>query len=361
MRKLKIIILLLLPFRCLSAQDTLTLTFAGDIMMHQTQINSGKTPDGYLFDDCFTYIRSHLSAADITIANLEVTLAGEPYSGYPQFSAPDALAEALQRAGVDVLLTANNHSCDKGKIGVERTLQVLDSLQLLHTGTFYDSLSRQRATPLLLTKNNFEIALLNYTYGTNGIPVPAPTVVNLIDTLQILADIEQAKALQPDIIAVALHWGEEYQLYPNKAQRNLADFLARNGVRLIIGSHPHVLQPIEVLYAVDSTVETVVVYSQGNFISNMTATNTDIGALANIRLVKCNDEVIIDHVGYTYVWTYKPQVEGQRRFYVLPAAEYENNKEFFSDIANYKQMTNALSAMRALYTKANKGHVEEDK
>jgi len=361
MRKWKTVILLLLPFGYLSAQDTLTLTFVGDVMMHQTQINSGKTPDGYLFDNCFTYISAHLSAADITIANLEVTLAGAPYSGYPQFSAPDALAEALQRAGVDVLLTANNHSCDKGKTGVERTLQVLDSLQLLHTGTYYDSLSRQKATPLLLAKNNFEVALLNYTYGTNGIPIPAPTVVNLIDTLQMLADIEQAKALQPDIIAVTLHWGDEYKLSPNKAQRDLAEFLSRNGVRLIIGAHPHVLQPIEVLHAADSTVETVVAYSLGNFISNMTAANTDIGALVNIRLVKHNERVIIDHVGYTYVWTYKPQVDGKRHFYVLPAAEYEDNKDFFTDTANYKKMTNALSAMRTLYSKSNKGPVEEDK
>ncbi|MDR0296064.1 MAG: CapA family protein [Prevotellaceae bacterium] len=361
MKKVKIVILFLLLYGRLWAQDTLTLTFVGDVMMHQTQINSAKTSEGYQLDDCFSYIYPHLSTADITIANLEVTLAGEPYSGYPQFSAPDALVEALQRAGVDVLLTANNHSCDKGKMGVERTLQVLDSLNLLHTGTFYDSLHHRRATPLLLIKNNFEMALLNYTYGTNDIPVPAPTVVNLIDTVQMLADIEQAKTLQPDIIAVALHWGDEYQLYPNKTQRNLADFLARNGVRLIIGSHPHVLQPIEALYAADSTVETVVVYSQGNFISNMTAANTDIGTLVNIRLIKYNDKVIINHVGYTYVWTYKPQVEGQRRFYVLPAAKYENNKEFLKNIANYKRMTNALSAMRALYTKANKGPVEEDK
>jgi poly-gamma-glutamate synthesis protein (capsule biosynthesis protein) len=329
-------------------------------MVHQTQINSAKTSDGYSFDDCFTYISSRLSAADITIANLEVTLAGAPYSGYPQFSAPDALAEALQRAGVDVLLTANNHSCDKGKIGVERTLQVLDSLNLLHTGTYYDSLHRRRATPLLLTKNNFEIALLNYTYGTNGLPIPHPTVVNLIDTVQMLADIEQAKTLQPDIIAVTLHWGDEYKLSPNRAQRNLADFLARNGVRLIIGAHPHVLQPIEALYVADSTVETVVAYSLGNFISNMRAENTDIGALVNIRLVKHNDSVIIDHVGYTYVWTYKPQIDGKRHFYALPAAEYEDNKDFFTDTEHYKKMTKSLSAMRALYTKVNKGPVKED-
>ncbi|MCL2097426.1 MAG: CapA family protein [Bacteroidales bacterium] len=361
MRKLKITILLLILSSCLLAQDTLTLTFVGDVMMHQTQINSAKTADGYQLDNCFAYISSYLSAADITVANLEVTLAGEPYSGYPQFCAPDALAEALQRAGVDVLLTANNHSCDKGKKGVERTLQILDSLCFLHTGTFYDSLSRRKATPLLLSKNNFELALLNYTYGTNGLPIPKPTVVNLIDTVQILADIEIAKALQPDIIAVALHWGDEYQLYPNKAQRNLAEFLARNGVRLIIGSHPHVLQPIELLYAADSTIATVVVYSLGNFISNMTAVNTDIGALVNIRLIKHNNSIIIDHTGYTYTFTYKPQEEGRRRFYVLPAAEYENNQEFFTDAAHYRKMIKALSAMRTLYTKANKGPVEEDK
>ena len=359
MRKLKIIILLLVLSAHSFAQDTLNLTFMGDVMMHQTQINNAKTADGYQLDEYFTYIRSRLSAADITVANLEVTLAGEPYSGFPQFSAPDAIAEALQRAGVDVVLTANNHSCDKGKKGVERTLQVLDSLHFIHTGTYYDSVSRRNATPLLLTKNNFELALLNYTYGTNGIPTPAPTVVNRIDTVQMLSDIERAKALQPDIIAVALHWGEEYQLYPNKNQRNLVDFLVRNGVRLIIGSHPHVLQPIELLYAADST--TAVVYSLGNFISNMTAVNTDIGALVNIRLVKHNDRVVIDHTGYTYIWTYKPQIDNHRHFYVLPAAEYETDSTFFTDTTSYKRMTNALSAMRALYNKANKGPVEEDK
>lgn len=360
MKRLTLGILSFLLSWCMYAQDTLSLAFVGDVMMHQTQINSAKTMN-YQLDECFTYIGSRLSAADITVANLEVTLAGEPYSGFPQFSAPDAIAEALQRAGVDVVLTANNHSCDKGKKGVERTLQVLDSLHFLHTGTYYDSASRSHATPLLLTKNNFEVALLNYTYGTNNIPTPAPTVVNRIDTLQMLADIEQAKALQPDIIAVAVHWGEEYQLYPNKKQRDLADFLARNGVRLIIGSHPHVLQPIEMLYAADSTVETVVVYSLGNFISNMTAVNTDIGALVNIRLVKHNDHIIIDHVGCTFAWTYKPQEDGERRFYVLPAAEYEENKDFFTDTAHHKRMTKALSAMRELYTKSNKGPVKEDK
>jgi poly-gamma-glutamate synthesis protein (capsule biosynthesis protein) len=327
-------------------------------MAHQRQIDAAKTGRGYSFDSCFTFVKSYLSAADVAIANLEVTLAGEPHSGYPTFSAPDELATALRDAGVDVLLTANNHSCDKGRKGVERTIKVLDSLRITHTGTFYDSAHRSQTYPLLLKKNNITIGLLNYTYGTNNLPTPVPTVVNRIDTLKMAADIALTKSLSPDIIIAAIHWGEEYKLYANLEQRAIADFLLRQGVRLVIGSHPHVLQGMEMNMTNDTTMQSAVVYSLGNFISNMTAVNTDIGAMVRIRLVKNHDVVRIDKGDYIFTWVYKPQQEGLRRFYVLPAAVYAGKPAFFTHNDDYRRMNTALAAMRKLYRETTTGFIE---
>jgi poly-gamma-glutamate synthesis protein (capsule biosynthesis protein) len=340
------------------AQDTLTLLFVGDVMMHQMQINSAKTLTGYELDDCFIYVKPQLEAADITIANLEVTLAGEPHSGYPTFSAPDELAVSLKRSGVDVLVTANNHSCDKGKKGVVRTIKVLDSLKIPYTGTFYDSIHRQQTYPMILQMNNISMALLNYTYGTNGIPVPEPTMVNRIDTIQMAADIRKAQTQSPDIIIVAIHWGDEYKLYPNSQQKQLTDFLIRKGVRLIIGSHPHVLQGMEMRYGEDSVIQSAVVYSLGNYISNMTAVNTEIGATATIRLIKENNTVKIDEGSYAYTWVHKPQIEGKRRFYVLPAALYAKDSTFFVNSGEFQRLNNSLAAMRDLYRKTTIGFKE---
>ena len=342
----------------LKSQDTLNLLFIGDVMAHQKQIDAAKTAGGYSFEPCFEFVKPYFAEADVTVANLEVTLAGDPYSGYPTFSAPDALAVALQQAGVDVLLTANNHACDKGRRGVERTISVLDSLRITHTGTFYDSVHRSQTYPLLLKKNNITVGLLNYTYGTNDIPTPAPTLVNRIDTVQMAADIAAAKQLSPDMIVVAIHWGEEYKLYANHEQRAVADFLRRQGVRLVIGSHPHVLQGMEMNRTDDSTQQSAVVYSLGNFISNMAAVNTEIGAMVRIRLVKNHETTHIDKGDYVFTWVYKPEEDGMRRFYVLPAAVYASKPAFFAQEKEYRCMKESLAAMRKLYKETTTGFIE---
>jgi len=340
------------------AQDTLNLVFVGDVMQHQGQIDAAKRGSDYEYDEYFSFVKKHIDSADLAIANLEVTLAGKPYSGYPQFCAPDELAVALQNAGFDVLLTANNHSCDKGKKGVVRTIEVLDSLQIAHTGTFLSQAEFDRTYPLMLEKNNFCLAILNYTYGTNGIPAPAPTIVNLIDTIQIAADIARTKTMNPDIIIANMHWGDEYKLQPNKEQKNLADFLIRQGVQLIIGSHPHVLQRMEKRYTADSIPQNVVIYSLGNFVSNMSAKNTNGGVMAHIRLIKENNNLIIDECGYRFVWVYKPTIEKQRHFYILPIADFENNSDYFTNSADFNNMTDFVKNMRKLYDSENIGFIE---
>ena len=163
--------------------QTLSLIFIGDIMQHMPQVDAAfqAATETYNFDSCFMFVKPIISRVDFAIANLETTFAGKPYSGYPAFSSPEALANSLIYAGIDVLGTANNHSCDRGKTGIERTISVLDSLGLKHLGTYITTESRAKTYPLMLRHNGINVALLNYTYGTNGNPIYNPNVVNVIE------------------------------------------------------------------------------------------------------------------------------------------------------------------------------------
>ena len=266
--------------------DTLRLLFVGDLMQHQGQIDAARTARGYDYSACFAYVKEVISQADFAVANLEVTLGGKPYRGYPAFSAPDEYLTAIHDAGFNVLLTANNHCLDRGRKGLERTLRLIDSLHIPAAGTYTDIEDRRTRYPLLLEKKGFRIALLNYTYGTNGIPVPSPAVVNLIDTTVIAQDIEKARQLHPDVLLACMHWGVEYQSLPSKEQQKLAQWLFAKGVDHIIGAHPHVVQPIEVHTDSLTRQKRLVAYSLGNFISNMSARRTDGGLMLQMEFVK---------------------------------------------------------------------------
>lgn len=266
--------------------DTLRLLFVGDLMQHQGQIDAARTARGYDYSACFAYVKEVISQADFAVANLEVTFGGKPYRGYPAFSAPDEYLTAIHDAGFNVLLTANNHCLDRGRKGLERTLRLIDSLHIPAAGTYTDIEDRRTRYPLLLEKKGFRIALLNYTYGTNGIPVPSPAVVNLIDTTVIAQDIEKARQLHPDVLLACMHWGVEYQSLPGKEQQKLAQWLFAKGVDHIIGAHPHVVQPIEVHTDSLTRQKRLVAYSLGNFISNMSARRTDGGLMLQMEFVK---------------------------------------------------------------------------
>jgi hypothetical protein len=232
-------------------------------------------------------------------------LAGSPYKGYPQFSAPDALAVELKRAGMDVLVTANNHSLDRRRKGLERTLSVLDSLEILHTGTFRDSVERSSVYPLMVEKNGFTFSLLNYTYGTNGIPVTKPNIVNLIDTVAIKADLEKARSQHADAIIVFMHWGAEYQSLPNQEQKRLAALCLREGAKLVIGAHPHVLQPM----VWNKNADQLIAYSLGNFVSGQRPRYRDGGAMLWVELQKVSRQGIavtsIKKAQYELEWVQK--------------------------------------------------------
>jgi len=325
----------------------LSLLFVGDIMGHNTQIVSAycDASKNYDYSECFKYIKPEISKADIAFANLEVTLAGKPYKGYPQFSSPDELAVAIKDAGFDVLVDANNHACDRRKNGIVRTIKVLDSLSILHTGTYVNDSERNTLCPLLITKNNIRLAILNYTYGTNGISVPKPTIVNLLDSLVIQKDLEKAQALKPDKIIVITHWGTEYENLPNARQKRWCKFLQANGADIIIGSHPHVIQPM----VWDSIDDNFVVYSLGNFISNQRATPKDGGLILKLNLEKIGNKTRLANVNYLFSWVYRPKIGSKYHFMIIPAAEYEDMPPFFqADTAAYPKMLQFLDYERKL-------------
>ena len=313
---------LFLPFS-LSAQEfgRITLLFAGDLMQHQGQIDAARRPDGsYDYTPCFQYVKEEVSRADVAIANLEVTLAGRPYRGYPQFSAPDEYAQAVKEAGFDVLLTANNHCLDRRQKGLERTIRVLDSLQIPSVGTYTDKSDRESRYPLIIERNGFRIALLAYTYATNGIEAQAPNIVNYIDKTQIMEDIRKARMQKADVIIACMHWGIEYRMLPEYQERQMADWLIAQGVDHVIGGHPHVLQPMEIRPDDYTAARHVVVYSLGNYISNMSAPNTDGGAMLKLELKRIGHITALADCSYSLVWTSRPSLRGGGNYLLYPAA-----------------------------------------
>ncbi len=319
-------------FQTSFSQDTTTVSFVfmGDIMGHDTQINSAynSSTGEYEYDNCFKYVSNIFEDADFAVANLEVSLAGSPYKGYPQFSSPDNLAVALKEAGVDALVTANNHCIDRRKQGLERTIDVLDSLKIPHTGTFRNAIEKEKNNALLLEKNGVKVAIINYTYGTNGIPVTAPNVVNFIDDEVIVNDIKRAKALMPDKIIAFVHWGLEYQTTQNKEQERINSLFKDNGVDVVIGSHPHVLQPIYF------DQDHFVVFSLGNFISNQRTAPRDGGVMVRIELSKSGKQTIVSNAGYYLTWVYTPVINNKKEFYVLPVTPFEEDRLFMTSKSN---------------------------
>lgn len=339
-----------------SSNQELSFIFIGDIMGHGPQITSAYDSETktYNYDKCFKYITDEISEPDYAIGNLEVTLAGPPFKGYPQFSSPDELAVACQNSGMDVLVTSNNHSCDRGGDGIIRTVEVLDSLNIIHTGTFVNEQDRSDRYPLIIESDCMRIAILNYTYGTNGLPYPEPTIVNMIDKELMKKDLEVAKSKNVDKIIVLTHWGSEYKLQPVQYQIEHGEFLFENGADIIIGSHPHVLEKmVWEKSAVEQDGESLIVYSLGNFVSNQRKRYTDGGAMFKMTLKKEGNTTSIKDAGYMLTWVYTPVENGKKEYYILPASKYEENESFFSSESDYLKMKSFIKDSRDLFDAEN--------
>ena len=341
---------------------TISLCVVGDIMCHNTQYydaydSSTKTYD---FSYVFSNIADELNSADLTIGNLETTFAGADrgYTSYPTFNTPDALAEDLAEAGFDVLSTANNHSMDKGYKGLVRTLEILDENEISHMGTY--SSEEEQSEILVKDVNGIKIAFLAYTYGTNGIPVPSGKeyCVNLIDKDKIKADLENAKSLEVDLISVNMHWGNEYRLTPTKEQESLADFLFENGADIILGSHPHVIEPMEtrIITLEDGTTkEGFLIYSLGNFVSGQVKQYTNHSIILNLEITKhAEGNITIDSIDYTPIYVFTKSTSPEGKFKILNIEEeieaYENGESNISK-SLYNKLVDALEVTEDVMSK----------
>jgi poly-gamma-glutamate synthesis protein (capsule biosynthesis protein) len=338
------------PAGPLQAQK-LTLLFAGDAMQHQSQIDNAYREGIYDYSSYFQPVSYEISQADIAVVNLEVTLGGEPYKGYPMFSAPDEYAVALKDAGFDVFLNANNHVLDRFSKGLHRTLDVLDSLDVTHTGVFRNAEEREETYPLMIDKNGIRLAFLNYTYATNGIKAASPDFVNYIDKPQIQKDIQKAKEGKADIIIANMHWGEEYHLMQSKTQEKTAKFLVDEGVDIVMGSHPHVVQPSKAITDSLGNITNLVIYSLGNFVSAMTAVNTDGGQMIRVVLYKKPDKTVITSCGYILHYTERKKNGNKIDFSVAPVLLAEQD----SISPNYLKVKRFANNARAVFDQYNEG------
>lgn len=290
------------------APDGATIVFAGDAMMHAAQIEAACRRAGtYDYSDCFEAVSPYVAEADFAVVNLETPLGGKPYTGYPCFSAPDSYAEALADAGFDLFLTANNHTLDKRDRGARRTIDELNRRGYAHLGTYHTQAQRDSVLPLMRNIGGINVAFLNYTYGTNGISPQGTIVVDYIDREKMAVDIRKARIKGAELVCVCMHWGVEYKLLPNAEQRSLANFLVEQGADMVIGGHPHVIQPMEM--RADSTGRrSLVVYSLGNFISNMKTRDTRGGAMAKAWISRGPDgKARVDSARYKLVFTIPAQ------------------------------------------------------
>ncbi len=314
----------------------------GDTLCHSQNFKDAydSSTGIYDFSPMFKYVTKYFENATVAVGNLEATLAGPSrgYSGYPTFNTPEHLAIDLKELGLDVMTTANNHTLDLGFSGLESTLTYLDDAGLEHTGSARNQAEQDKV--LIKNLNGIKTAFLAFTYGTNGIPVPSGKefCVNLIDKDLIKSKIDQAKSEGAELICVSMHWGDEYHTSPNDTQIDLAEFLIKNDVQVILGCHPHVLEPMEmktVTMEDGSTKTGFVIYSMGNFFSAQTFANTRNTLILNVQVRKDGEtgKITIDNATYTPIYVFdnttggNPNNNGNDRYELLDIeniiSEYE--------------------------------------
>lgn len=334
--------------------ESVEITAIGDVLMHMGIVNSqyDEATGNYNFDDNFEYVLEYLSRADLAIANLETTLSGKEkgYSGYPTFNSPDEIANAMSNSGIDIVNNINNHSMDMGKDGFLRTRKVLleKGLECIGSRT-----SQNDKRYIIQNIKGINIGIIGYGYtteadgsgrGLNGIPIPNDIypLMNTFnpnnlekDFIDMKNQIENMRSDGADAIVFHIHWGEEYQLEPNESQKNLAQLLANENVDVILGGHPHTVQPIDIIYSDNKKHKTIVAYSLGNIISNQrkeTVGNpyTEDGVIVNVKISKNfnTGEVIAEEVNYIPTWVQIEVNSGEKIYRIVPFEE--ENKDYLS-------------------------------
>lgn len=321
--------------------DTLTVRLIGDVMMHLPQLRHD-------YAEFFSRVAAPMREADIAIANMEFTLAGPPYTGYPCFSAPDDYAWTVCRElGLDLMLTANNHIIDKGRKGLERTLEVYDavrdSLGVRQTGVARDPDEEASLMPAVLECAGIRIAFVNFTYGTNLDPQPfAWPRLGRMEREDVAAMIARAKAQEADFIVALPHWGEEYRLRHSREQEEWASWLVAQGVDAVVGAHPHVVQDSTHIGGVP------VIYSMGNAVSNMSKENTRLELMVTLRFTHddWSGRKRMLEPELRFMWCCLPGclIPGYATLFV---DEWTGRREAWRDPSDYDEMLRTLFRVRA--------------
>ena len=329
--------------RPLYKADTLIIKVFGDVMMHKAQIDAAHKG----WDKYFTYIEDEIRNADLAVANMEFTLAGEPYSGYPAFSAPDSFAEHLAKCGFDIFLCANNHIYDKGSAGTARTLGIYKELSnkygIRYTGLTESSEEREENISLTVIRKGMKISFINMTYGTNlGATDHWPKVLYQSEKERISKALSKAEK-KSDITIALPHWGTEYELLHSENQTITAEWLIDEGADLIIGTHPHVAQDLGRINGVE------VAYSLGNLVSNMSAANTQLGLMATIKIVRHpNGDIALLPLELTHLWCSRPG--GLTNSYsVIPIEEFIGRRDLWLNDWDYEKMVTTYERVRKIH------------
>lgn len=327
--------------------DTVRIVFIGDVMSHGPQVSAALRPGGhpdnpadYDYRSYFRYVRPWFEAADLVVANMEFPTGVPPYSGYPFFSAPPALPEEARRSGIGVFLTANNHLCDRGRTGLDSTYVIYSRMGVPFTGIYRSEGEEYENNPLLLDIRGHRIALANFTYGTNGLPVPRPYRINQLDSAHIKAVFTRARQRGAEFLVALPHWGEEYRLTPDDAQRRWADVFLRAGADAIVGSHPHVVQPVERM-----PDGRPVAWSLGNFVSNQPFPYSQIGMLLTLTIVCDENGIRIADAYPTYLWCSRKRML-EANYTVIPLLEWIGTRDRWLDPSEYDKMVREWTALK---------------
>lgn len=336
---------------------TITISVVGDLMCHSPQFEYAKVgKDSFDFTPTYRNVKKYLESSNFTFGNLETVTAGRKnggFTGYPLFNTPSEYLDALKSVGFDLLVTANNHSFDRSEKGVLLTIDELIKRNINYVGTYISQTDRDSIR--LYDINGIKIAVLAYSYGTNGntIPKGKDYLINLIDFNLIERDIKTARSKGAELVLVHYHFGDEYIREPVKSQKDAVNKAIEFGADIIIGGHPHVLQPADFFKAISGKLDTgFVAYSMGNFISNQRDRFKDAGIIITINILKDlnKDKISINEVNFLPTWVFKGNTLNGREYVILPAT-LQSDTTIDLSLTDLKKMNQAFQDTREIIKK----------
>lgn len=323
-----------------SKKAEVTIISVGDIFLHTNNLFSAlnSTTKTHSFDSVFLSVADYFENADLSTAWLGGVMdSNGPYMGYPMFRSPEALIDTLQGIGLDAVFKTN-HAMDGGTKGLNTTTEILDKHDISQIAAYTSEESNKKL--FIYQKDDLKIAYLGYIYGMNGLPIPEPWMINLIDLNKIQKDILEAKK-QSDFVVAALHFGNEYERYPNKWQKETVQKIADYGADMIIGSHPHVIQPVEVVTSADGK-KVYVAYSLGNFYCGQREHYTDTGVMLKYTIEKSKEGTKLKEIGYIPTWVAEYRENGKQQYQILPSKKfmdlYTQGRATFLSASNYSRL-----------------------